>query len=495
MFRGRPRRVRARVVEYLAGQRCAFRPVIRYSWGFGHGVIGMDLATNLAHLTGAWGLYLGTFVYCVVSGLIPVVNCEAYLIVLGATAPRGDLPVLLLLACVGQMAAKYVLYQTGRGVLRLPFRRYQAKVEALQERMARGRWTTDGIVFMSAVTGIPPLYPLSIAAGTLAWPLRRFLVYGFCGRVIRFGVVLALPAVVTPHLERNVVMNLLLALAIGLLAGAHTSTWGMYKDCPYEGFTYRKYARSILVSACVAVVWAMVSGLDLSVASGRLVLFGLTYVTERGLVELYKGYIREEDQSKYFIPMQLHVMGKVVKSRAVRWSVAGVWVLAIAGIAWWLRSWQQAPGDLAGWKVVLIIGSIGGWLSAFGGAFKDAPIEGFETFKFFRSPALALFWSFLIAGFSTDYLFIALCGLGFTVATIETYKTFFFPNKPRGKFAGKPIQHPQLLQWRYRFVPLYAAIWVLVISQIAAAFYEPAHGLVALPFAGTGWTASVGTGE
>ena len=32
-------------------------------------------------------------------------------------------------------------------------------------------------------------------------------------------------------------MSMGIALAIGLLAGAHTSTWGMYKDCPYEGFT------------------------------------------------------------------------------------------------------------------------------------------------------------------------------------------------------------------------------------------------------------------
>src|SRR4029078_10874089 len=89
-----------------------------------------------------------------------------------------------------------------------------------------------------------------------------------------------------------------------------------------EGFTYRKYARSIMVSSLVAVVWQIVAGLDLSVASARLVLFGLTYVTERGLVELYKGYIREEDQSKYFIPMQLHIMGRVVTNRRVRWTVA-----------------------------------------------------------------------------------------------------------------------------------------------------------------------------
>ena len=276
-------------------------------------------------------------------------------------------------------------------------------------------------------------------------------------------------------------MNACLALVIGLLSGAHTSTWGMYKDSPHEGFTWRTYLRSIVLSGLVALVWEAVVAFDLAAAWARVVLFGLTYVTERGLVELYKTCLREEDQSKYFIPMQFHVMGRVVASRRVRWSVAGAWVAAVLLVAWGLRRFQESGPEIPGWAVVLLIGSIGGWLSAFGGAFKDAPVEGFETFKFFRSPVVALLWSLLVACFSRDYLHIALCGLGYTVATIETYKTFFFPNKPRGKFAGKPILFPRLLTWRYRFAPLYAAIWVLVLVNIAAAFSEPRHGLLCAP--------------
>lgn len=53
--------------------------------------------------------------------------------------------------------------------------------------------------------------------------------------------------------------------------------------------------------------------------------------------------------------------------------------------------------------------------------------------------------------------------------TIETYKTFFFPNKPRGKFAGKPVLFPEMLTWRKRSVPLYAAVWVLVVGLFALA--------------------------
>jgi hypothetical protein len=82
--------------------------------------------------------------------------------------------------------------------------------------------------------------------------------------------------------------------------------------------------------------------------------------------------------------------------------------------------------------LVLLIGSIGGWISAFLGAWKDAPIEGFETLKFFRSPAARRSYAVLLSPFTTSYLAITMAALGYTIATLETYKTFFFPSKPRG---------------------------------------------------------------
>jgi len=278
---------------------------------------------------------------------------------------------------------------------------------------------------------------------------------------------------------------------VGVLAGAHTSTWGMFKDCPHEGFGWPKYLRSTLVSTGLAVAWQAAISLPVSSSSGaRVVLFGLVYVTERGLVELYKGYLREEDQSKYFIPMQFHIMGRVVHSRPVRWAAAAAWVAVILAVVWGLTALQRTA--VAPLTAVLLVGSIGGWLSAFGGAFKDAPIEGFETFKFFRSPLLALAWSLVVACFTNEVLFVALGGLGYTVATIETYKTFFFPNKPRGKFAGKPILFPELVRWRYRFAPLYAAIWLAVLVNIALAFGEPARGLLRPTSPGSALSAPLG---
>ena len=73
---------------------------------------------------------------------------------------------------------------------------------------------------------------------------------------------------------------------------------------------------------------------------------------------------------------------------------------------------------------------------------------------------------------------VSVAALGLTIATIETYKTFFFPSKPRGKFAGKPITHPEMLKKRQYFVPVYVAIWVAVLGSLAAAFMQGNDGML-----------------
>ncbi len=97
-----------------------------------------------------------------------------------------------------------------------------------------------------------------------------------------------------------------------------------------------------------------------------------------------------------------------------------------------------------------------------------------------RSPLWAGFWGLLVAHFTSSILIVLMAGLGYTIFTLETYKTFFFPSKPRGKFAGKPILFPEMLRRRQYFVPLYAAIWVLVLSGYCLALTGPHAGLVSI---------------
>lgn len=265
-------------------------------------------------------------------------------------------------------------------------------------------------------------------------------------------------------------MNLVCELLVGLAAGGHISTWGMYKDSIHEGFTVPRYLRSTFVGLFWAPVAARIVGIDATTAAGIVILFGLTYALERATTEFWKTFIRDEDQSKYFIPMQFHVFGHVPRNRILRLSVGLAYVAAAFGLLRVVQMLQPAPGTQGPLWQVLLIASIGGWYSACGGAFKDAPIEGFEWFKFFRSPASAMLYGFLVSRFTDSYVLITLCAIGYTVATLETWKTFFFPSKPRGKFAGKPITHPEMLATRQRFVPVYAAIWIGIVASFAVAF-------------------------
>jgi hypothetical protein len=271
-------------------------------------------------------------------------------------------------------------------------------------------------------------------------------------------------------------MNLVVAAFVGVVAGLHAATWGMFKDAPYEGFTWRTYLRSPAIAGGVAVVVAAVGDFPRTKAPEIAVLFGVTYVVERGINEFYKTFLREEDQSKYSIPMQLSVRGEVVVDRRTRLLAGLAYAVGVLLVVLSIDAiGDQGAGGLA---VVLVVGSLGGWISAFGGAWKDAPVEGFQPFKFVRSPLVALGYALLLASLTADPVYAAFGALGYTVATLETYKTFFKPNTPRGKFAGKEVRHPEWLERRYRFVPLYVAIWIGIVVTFVAALAQPHQGLI-----------------
>jgi len=262
--------------------------------------------------------------------------------------------------------------------------------------------------------------------------------------------------------------EVLTLLATGLAVGLHSATWGMFKDAPHEGFTWRTYARSPVIAMTIALVLGLSGAIATTTPGGVVVLFGVTYGLERALIEVYKTFLREQDQSKYTIPMQLSVRGKVVERRGIRLAAGAAYfsaelVLLFGAIQ--LQRHAPAPGLL----LAALVGSVGGWVSAFGGAWKDAPIEGFSLPKFFRSPLIAFTYGLLLGLLTRDYVLLLLGSIGYTVATTETYKTFFFPNKNRGKFMEREPEHRDWLRIRWRFLPLYVAIWVAVVTTGAVA--------------------------
>jgi membrane protein YqaA with SNARE-associated domain len=140
------------------------------------------------------GLPLATFLYCVASGIVPVLNAEIFLVGVAALAPSSSTAAIALLGALGQMVAKSGMYLGGRGILRLPMgAKRRADLDAVQSRIERWR-SKDLLVFISASVGLPPFFAVSIFAGTLRFPFARFMIAGFLGRLLRFALVVAVPA-------------------------------------------------------------------------------------------------------------------------------------------------------------------------------------------------------------------------------------------------------------------------------------------------------------
>jgi membrane protein YqaA with SNARE-associated domain len=147
------------------------------------------------------GLLGGSFLFGLGSGLVPFLNTEAFVMALAAVAPPSVLVPVVVLTTLGQMVAKSLLYLAGSGVVSLPLLGGRGRgLGELRDRLDRERAGAAAVVFASATIGLPPFYLLSVVAGSLRWPLARFLLVGGGGRLLRFAVIAALPRFLGIHL-------------------------------------------------------------------------------------------------------------------------------------------------------------------------------------------------------------------------------------------------------------------------------------------------------
>ena len=147
--------------------------------------------SNLSSL-GTAALYAATFGFAFVSGVIPfVLNIELYLLAVAAFT-NEPAAAIVGLATAGQTAAKLVLYLVGRGALNIRWVKKGAASKAAGA-FAKRPGTGLGIVALSSVVGIPPLYAVSLVAGTLRLPPAAFTVIIVAGRLGRFTAVYLAP--------------------------------------------------------------------------------------------------------------------------------------------------------------------------------------------------------------------------------------------------------------------------------------------------------------
>ncbi|GAB7007190.1 hypothetical protein JCM18899A_46650 [Nocardioides sp. AN3] len=233
-------------------------------------------------------------------------------------------------------------------------------------------------------------------------------------------------------------MKLLVLCLIGLMCGLHAATWGGFKDSPFEGFKPTSFVRSVVVGLASSIAIGIAT--DLESTESVIVLIGLCYTLERLATEWWKSIVREDDQSTYSIPMRLALRGRPIDRRCSRYAVGVAIIAGLILLCWSTQVVQRTLSPLPLW-IVLLVAGVGGWLTAVGGAWKDAPVEGFSGWKFLRSPVVATAWAAVLSRFTGDWVILTVAAAGWSVISIETYKTFLTGGRPPGKFADKPVRH------------------------------------------------------
>lgn len=290
--------------------------------------------------------------------------------------------------------------------------------------------------------------------------------------------VLALFVAVAADLARNAVDAVPLALPLALVAGTHAATWGAYKDAPYEGYHPVRQLRTLVLAGVAAIVAVMTGLLD---PQAVVPAVGVVYALERLATEWWKTIVRVDDQSAYTIPMRLGFRGRPVDVNWIRYGVGALVLAAIVGLGVSVHVTQAAAehafGGLPWWVLVATVGGLGGWATAIGGAWKDAPVEGFSFWKFLRSPAVATAWAVPLSLMTTDWVTLCLAAGGLSVFSIETYKTFWTGGRPPGKFANQPLRD-QLPATRHVMGLLHSGAWLMfAVASLREALSTLAPGL------------------
>ncbi len=253
---------------------------------------------------------------------------------------------------------------------------------------------------------------------------------------------------------------------VGLFGGLHSSSWGAYKDTPHEEFKVGKFLRSIAVGLILGMLlfqFLKLNGIN-SPNPGLFFLFVMSF--ERLYTESLKLFIRDENQEKYHILQTFHWLGNVVNSKLPRLGM-GVVFISLAFV--WFYLPYSIDLDLPRILLGLIWGTVGGLGIALCGAWKDAPIEGFEPSKFLRSPMVGAVWGLFFSIFTTDYSLLLFACIGGERMTVEFYKTFI--RKKHAKFSAATPLFPEWLEKRKRFILPYALTWtvffaLLIVFQI-----------------------------
>jgi membrane protein YqaA with SNARE-associated domain len=145
-----------------------------------------------------FALIVGTSAACFallfLSAVVPIVNGELTFLAFVAAARGWPWTLALVVAATaGQMAGKSLMYWLGRGARYAPGERQRRVIDRWRGRFERAPRAVIFFVLLSAFTGIPPFYVVSVLAGAVRANFAAFVAAGTTGRFLRFAVLAMFP--------------------------------------------------------------------------------------------------------------------------------------------------------------------------------------------------------------------------------------------------------------------------------------------------------------
>ena len=142
------------------------------------------------------------FVVALVSGAVPVLSIELYLVGAVVAMDDGALVAMAAAAGLGQTLGKLPYYYVGRGTIAVPWMRRRAQTPGKWTERAEGwrRKAEDrplwgaGLVAVSSFASVPPFMVVSVLAGVVRMHVVLFSAVTFVTRTARFLIVVFAPA-------------------------------------------------------------------------------------------------------------------------------------------------------------------------------------------------------------------------------------------------------------------------------------------------------------
>jgi membrane protein YqaA with SNARE-associated domain len=132
---------------------------------------------------------IGAALTSAAGGILPWISSEVVILGAALVLPATQLPLLVLLCAIGQVAGKSVMY----GLTRWAPDKLPARAQAMlakTERWREHRVLLGGGVLSGALVSVPPFFLVTLAAGALRLSYPVFLTAAFLGTLGRYGTII-----------------------------------------------------------------------------------------------------------------------------------------------------------------------------------------------------------------------------------------------------------------------------------------------------------------